>query len=258
MRIQALIDQIPELKTLEYRAPEFTKWNRDTRIALENIFADQPERVTDFTRSSYFLSAVSTGATESELQLAYVRGLKEISAILQSMIEEIQVYWGDDRTPGSSSIQRPESLPFTNEIFVVHGRDHGTKDTVARFLENLGLQPVILHEQPDEGRTIIEKFEEYARTSYAIALLTPDDVGGRNENELQSRARQNVILELGYFLGKLGRNGVCALVKGQVEIPSDYSGALYIPFDETDGWKLKLVGELKSAGFEIDANRAFD
>ena len=251
-------DKVPELKKVNRDSPEFAKWHRDTRVALENIFADQPERVTDFTRVFFSPFGISTGTPESEFQRAYVSGLEEASAILQSMIEEIQVYWGEDDTPDSLPTRSPEMLPFTNEVFVIHGSDHGTKNTVARFLENLGLEPIILHEQPDEGRTIIEKFEEYAKTSYAIALLTPDDVGGKNENELHSRARQNVILELGYFLGKLGRNRVCALVKGQVEIPSDYSGALYIPFDETDGWKMKLVGELKSSGFEVDANRAFD
>ena len=146
----------------------------------------------------------------------------------------------------------------TNEVFVIHGRDEGAKQTVARFLERLSLKPVILHEQPNEGRTIIEKFEDHAHVGFAVVLLTPDDVGSLKEEKtnLKSRARQNVIFEFGYFIGKLGRKRVCALVKGDVEKPSDYDGVLYIPLDDSDGWKMRLIRELKTAGFEVDANKA--
>lgn len=255
MRLQAVVDQIPELKNLEHRAPEFTKWHRDARVALENIFADQPERITDFTRTSYFLSGVSTGTTDSELQRTYARGLEEISAILQSMIEEIQVYWEDDQTTGSSTAISFDPLPFTNEVFIIHGHDHGTKNMVARFLRSLYLTPVILHEKPNQGRTIIEKFEDYAQTSYAIALLTPDDLGGPNADELEPRARQNVILEMGFFWGRLGRGRVAALLKDNLQVPSDYDGVLYIQIDDNYDWQVILARELKSAGFEVDLNR---
>ena len=130
---------------------------------------------------------------------------------------------------------------------------------MARFLEKLDLKPVILAEMPGEGRTIIEKFEQHAQVGYAIVLLTPDDVGlfQGDENDLKPRARQNVIFELGFFIGRLGREHVCALIKGDVEIPSDYAGIEYIPFNDADDWQLRLIRELKSGGFEIDANRAF-
>jgi len=130
---------------------------------------------------------------------------------------------------------------------------------VARFLEKLGLKPVILQEQPNEGRTIIEKFEYHADTQFAVALLTPDDAGSLqgDKNNLSPRARQNVIFELGFFIGRLGREGVCALTKGDVEIPSDYAGVVYIPLDDFDGWKQKLFQELKTTGFQLDADRAF-
>ena len=74
---------------------------------------------------------------------------------------------------------------------------------------------------------------------------------------VEPRARQNVILELGVFLGKLGRKHVCPLVKGDVETPSDYDGVVYTKLDDAGGWKMKLVQELKAAGFDVDANRAF-
>ena len=133
-------------------------------------------------------------------------------------------------------------------------RDRGARETVARFLENLGLEPVILSETPAMGRTIIEKFEEHSQVGFAIVLLTPDDVGSLRgyDREARPRARQNVIFELGFFVGRLGRGGVCALTRGDVEIPSDYAGVEYIHFDESDGWKEKLRRELETAGLPVD------
>jgi len=143
------------------------------------------------------------------------------------------------------------------KIFIIHGHDEGTKEKVARFLMQMNLDPIILHEKPNEGKTIIEKFEKHSLdVGFAIALLTPDDVGNSrvNEKNLTYRARQNVILELGYFIGKLGRKRVCALLGKDVEIPSDYSGILYIPLEE-ETWKFNLAKELKNAGFKIDMNK---
>ena len=146
----------------------------------------------------------------------------------------------------------------TNKVFLIHGRDRGTRDAVARFLEKVGLEVVILEEQPDQGLTVIEKFEQNASGDFVVALLTPDDVGGPNPDKLQPRARQNVVFELGYFVRAFGRNRVRALMKGEVEIPSDYAGVLYIPMDESGGWQMRLIREMKSAGLDIDANRAYE
>ena len=175
------------------------------------------------------------------------------------MIDEINEYWDDeDQAPTSSEIRENTQIT-TNGIFIVHGRDEGAKNIVARFLEKLDLKPVILAEMPAKGRTIIEKFEHHAQVGYAIVLLTPDDAGSLqgDENDPKPRARQNVIFELGFFIGRLGRERVCALTKGDVEIPSDYAGIEYIPFNDADDWQLRLIRELKSGGFKIDANRAF-
>jgi predicted nucleotide-binding protein len=129
--------------------------------------------------------------------------------------------------------------------------------SVARFLEQLGLRAIILREQPDAGRTIIEKFEDCAAdVGFAVVLLTPDDLAGSATSPAAaSRARQNVIFELGYFAGKLGRGRACLLRKGEVEIPSDLYGVIYTDMDAVDGWKIKLVRELKAAKLDFDANR---
>jgi predicted nucleotide-binding protein len=123
----------------------------------------------------------------------------------------------------------------------------------------LDLNLIILHEQPNKGRTIIEKFQDYSDVAFAIVLLTADDRGGIADSQYDSqslRARQNVIFELGYFIGKLGRNRVCALYSEGVEIPSDYSGVLFIKFDEAGAWRLAVAKEIKAAGIDIDMNKA--
>lgn len=147
----------------------------------------------------------------------------------------------------------------SKKVFIVHGHDNELKETVARFLEKIGLEPIILHEQVSAGLTVIEKFEKNSDVKFAIILMTPDDVGNSktNSESLNHRARQNVILELGYFLGKLGRESVCALVKGNLERPSDYDGVVYIAVDNTEGWKLLLAKELKEAKLEFDGNKIF-
>ena len=138
-----------------------------------------------------------------------------------------------------------------DSIFIIHGHDEAMKYDVARFIESLNLRPIILAEQPSGGKTIIEKIEYYVgMTGYAIALYSPCDEGRKiGEDKLNARARQNVILEHGILMGKLGRNRVCAIVKGDVEKPSDIDGVLYIKY--SGNWKTDLVNELKQQGFNI-------
>lgn len=145
-----------------------------------------------------------------------------------------------------------------NKIFVVHGHDETALFRIERFLKKLQLDPLVLREKPNEGQTIIEKFMALSnQAGFAVVLLTPDDRGGRNAEPYEKqklRARQNVIFELGFFLGKLGRKNVCALYNEGVEIPSDYQGVLYVKFDESDVWQTNLAKEMKMAGLEVDMN----
>jgi predicted nucleotide-binding protein len=153
----------------------------------------------------------------------------------------------------------PRSEPTGHRIFLVHGHDEAVIQTVARFLERLDQEVIILREQPNSGRTIIEKFEDYADVGFAVVILTGDDRGGTKDakaDDQKPRARQNVILELGYFLGRLGRDRVCVLYQEGVEIPSDYSGVLYTPLDKAGAWRLDLAKELKAAGLSVDMNKA--
>lgn len=137
---------------------------------------------------------------------------------------------------------------------MVHGHDDAARESVARFLEKLTFEAIILHEQASQGRTIIEKVEAHSDVGFAVVLLSPDDEGNAKGQPPQPRARQNVILELGYFLGRLGRSRVMALKQGDVEIPSDFHGVVYEPFATGGPWKAALGRELEAAGFDIDWN----
>ncbi|THV56270.1 nucleotide-binding protein [Chryseobacterium candidae] len=151
------------------------------------------------------------------------------------------------------------NLKNGNEIFIVHGHDNHLKVEVARTLEKLKLEPIILHEQSNNGKTIIEKFEKFSDVSFAVILLTADDLGNSKNNidKPNKRARQNVIFELGYFIGKLGRENVMTLKEEGVEVPNDISGVVYTPYDQQGNWKIELAKELKSTGFDIDINNLF-
>ena len=156
----------------------------------------------------------------------------------------------------NTQIETAERSITNKNVFIVHGHDNEAKETIARFIEKLGLDPIILHEQPNSGRIIIEKFEMYADVPFALVLLTPDDEGrSKDDKEYKLRARQNVVLELGYFMGKIGRDRVCALYTEGVEIPSDYQGVLYVKLDQEGAWKNKIATEFVEANLPIKIER---
>lgn len=144
---------------------------------------------------------------------------------------------------------------FSRKVFIVHGHDDGARETVARFLERIGLEAIILHEQANQGRTVIEKVIAHSDVGFAVVLLTADDEGCAKGGTPEPRARQNVLLELGYFIGRLGREKVCALKRGELEIPSDFAGVVWENMDNSGGWKQALARELEAAGHCIDWNK---
>ena len=257
-RLQQQLDEIPALIQLRHGSSKFTEWKRNTRGAIAYTFGEESHQVNEFEDTKYSPSVIVTNRNrgpENDIQEAYIGGLNSAAAKLRSMITEIKEYWEEELEESRPSKSTESLQPInTKRVFLIHGRDHGIRDTLVRFLEQLQLEPVILAEQPNRGQTIIEKFEEHVRVDFAVALLTPDDVGGLSDSELQPRARQNVIFEFGYCIGKFGRGRVVALLKGDPEIPSDYSGVLYITLDEGEGWRLKLAQEMKSAGLNVDLN----
>jgi predicted nucleotide-binding protein len=193
---------------------------------------------------------------EGEIHQNFNQRIEAFAATLRSSLAELELMGaGAEQAPAAGrGVLTVKS--DSRDIFLVHGRDDAVKESVARFLEKLDLHPVILHEQHNMGRTVIEKFEAHSDVGFALVLLTPDDVGGlASEGKLNPRARQNVILELGYFIGKLGRARVCALYVEAVDLPSDIHGVLYVPYDTGGGWRLKLAAEIRAAGISVDLNR---
>lgn len=173
--------------------------------------------------------------------------LKEANLITREQIESSQRLNSGDNTVQVSAKRQFDAT----KIFIVHGRDNASKQEMARFIEQLDLKPVILHEQANQGMTIIEKIESYSDVGFAVVLYTPCDTGALNCEALQGRARQNVVFEHGYLIGRLGRKKVCAFVKGEVEIPNDISGLLYITMDDPGAWKASLVRELQGIGYDV-------
>lgn len=167
--------------------------------------------------------------------------------------------FGQTALPSQSS-QNTTSAPQAiarnkRKVFIVHGRDNEAKQEVSRFIEKLGLEAIILHEQASAGMTIIEKIERYSNDAdFALVLYTACDQGrGVHESNLppKSRARQNVVFEHGYLMAKLGRENVCSLVKGEIETPNDISGVVYVALDNYGAWKNEVAKELKACGYSI-------
>ena len=144
-----------------------------------------------------------------------------------------------------------------SKVFIVHGHDEAARLAVARFVEKIHLEAIILSEQASAGNTIIEKIEANSNVGFGIVLYTPCDLGRSKEekDQLKPRARQNVVFEHGYLIGKIGRENVCALVKGDIETPNDIAGVVYIKMDQGDGWKLDVAKEMKKSGYEVDLNK---
>ncbi len=149
---------------------------------------------------------------------------------------------------------------LTNKIFVVHGHDDAAKAELEIILREMGLEPIVLHRQADEGQTIIEKFEAHADVGYAFILLTPDEIAyvvgedGKPDDERHKeyRARPNVIWEFGYFVGRLTRKRTCCLYRGGVTLPSDLNGLIYKKFNhsvEEVGYAIRK--ELTKAGYKL-------
>jgi hypothetical protein len=187
----------------------------------------------------------------SELEARIYRIQRAVRAFGGGLVSEMPVAIPD-------SVQREKGAVHSEKVFVVHGHDEAVLHEVSRFLEKLKLKPIVLREQPNRGKTIIEKFEANSDVGFAVVLMTKDDMGASIDDaeseRYQPRARQNVILELGYFIGHLRRDRVCVLKEKGIEEPSDIFGVVYHEINVGGAWKLQLGKELKAAGYNVDLN----
>ncbi len=218
----------------------YTSWRQRCIKAINDIGKSGDRLIKDIENHPY-------------VQQPYDITIEQILGNLEAALE-----FAKESLMSGKDINTDKISKVTNKkVFIIHGHDEAAKQTVARFIEHLELEPIILHEKPNKGRTLIEKVLDNAETvDFAIALLTPDDEGYsvKQPSEKRKRARQNVIFELGLFIGKLGRQRVVALHK-DIENPSDLGGVVYIQFDEAGAWKLELSKELNEVFDGLDLNR---
>lgn len=265
--IERLGERISELQAFEIAtvpqgsSAELTALSAAIKDTLERCFGENTSAFKRFEPAaslSWHPMVVSMGhpTPAREYQTGVTRNIGNAVALLQ----EAQRVLGEDLAdaeheaePATAHVEQPAVL--SRRVFVVHGHDEGARETVARFLEKIAFEPIILHEKASRNRTVIEKIEAYHDVGFAVVLLTPDDEGCVKGGKPEPRARQNVLLELGYFMGRLGRDKVCALKREDVDIPSDFAGVVWVPIDASNGWKQALGQELEAAGHEVDWNK---
>ena len=212
---------------------------------------------SECTSEEFANSSASTSGIRC-LPLAIVRSAKYTKNITRRILNECESQMQEvTNRPKVLTPNKPKAPMDKSKVFIVHGHDGEAKEAVARFVEKIGLEAIILHEQASSGNTIIEKIEANSNVGFAIVLYTPCDMGASKgeKDQLKPRARQNVIFEHGYLIGKIGRKNVCALVKGDIETPTDISGVVYIKMDEGDSWKYAVAKEMKACGYEVDLNK---
>jgi predicted nucleotide-binding protein len=263
-KLESRVEKSRELQMLLLRDGSAAKsaiepWHSYNERLIERMFTDSS--VADDYRGSGYARVLNLGGTiidEEERRNDALQDLTAKVARLREIREQLELY--DEPADQPAAADAPASAarraPERRAAFVVHGHDEAAREATARVLAQLGVEPIILHEQANRGQTIIEKFERHSKVPFAVVLLTPDDVGrAKDQADLKARARQNVWFELGFFVGKLGRDHVCALYKGPLEIPSDIQGVIYTPMDDAGAWRVSLANELHAAGIEIDLNK---
>lgn len=281
-----VIQQLALLRRLVHDLPysqgvkssRFIDWRRRTVIGLGTVFGDDSRAVKDFDSIQWepnFLAMTESPAHAVMYQMTkeeYSRACHQAKALLEALITRLEHKEQEAMpkpTPPSPPTPNTDSKAKTNRVFIVHGHDAGLKNAVGRFIKTLGLADIILHEQPSRGATIIEKFErEAAAADFAVVLFTGDDLAESvkqlessgtgttiPKEALQARARQNVVFELGFFVSRLGRANVAIIAEPSVEIPSDFSGVVYI---DRAHWQSELYSALGDAGFEFTQKQTRD
>ena len=199
------------------------------------------------------------GVNIHELQQGIIERQQRAVALLEQSVRGLEEEITYRSEQSSETVEAIRKSQPNNKVFLVRGRDDEAKNAVALFLRAIGLEPIILHQRPNGGRHLLTKFREEAEgASFAVVLMLSDDEGGlTGATDRRPRARQNVVFELGFFIGKLGPANVAALLQGDVEKPSDFDGIAYIPFDPSGRWKTDLARELHHAKVPFDPAKAF-
>lgn len=207
-----------------------------------------------------YIRRAEEGLLEKSPYRATARNVDSILlGLIQSAIMQLELNIGEKVISNSGDITNLKME--SDKVFIVHGHDETLKQQLEIFLSEIGIDAVVLHRKADEGMTVIEKFEKHSNVGYAFVLLSPDDLGCKlidsnnaiNMEDMEKRARQNVIFEFGYFLGKLGRKRVCCIYKEGVVLPTDASGIIYKKVSEKiEEVAFSILKDLRTCGFKIN------
>lgn len=257
--IETLNNLISEIDGLERDSSEHARWLANVLRVLDTKFGSGSQYSTTIrsfpwkeTGSRIYSGFDISSQIRHDHQKAFVRQLGQAKGIIQSAVDALI----DQMSESAEDATQLASSFDSKKVFIVHGHNETVKQTVARTLESIGLTPIILAEQPDKGRTVIEKFENEGNdVGFAVVLLTADDKGRKNyARKWQDRARQNVVFEMGYFMALLGRERVLLLLQDGVEEPSDLKGVVYTPLDKDGVWKYRLIKELREQGYRVSTD----
>lgn len=251
-KIQALINQAQNLLNMRVTNSDqsFYDWRLETEDFLKRKFGSDSEEYKKLHGRWFSPAVIFVGRSEYDSQV------EACADDLKYTITELNFYLRKEKENEQEQVSQTQMTKedYTNsKVFLVHGHDSALKLEVARILEKLGIEAVILGEQANQGRTIIEKIECHSDVGAAIILLTADDLGReKNDSNERARARQNVIFEAGYFMCKLGRKKVIVISEQNIEMPSDLHGVLYT---NKNDWTFSVCKDLKSMGYPVDLNK---
>lgn len=243
-KLRKLYNEIDELKNKDSSSDsDFKAWKTDVQLCLSGLYGENSIQFKNFN-SRHFSPMVIGGNTD--WHKPYVRDLETTK-------KEFERYIGDFEDESETAYAKDKRIT-NNKVFIVHGHDGELKEKVARRLEQQGIEAIILSEQANRGKTIIEKLEAYSDVHAAIILFTSDDLGAAKEEKENEkyRARQNVVFESGYFMGYLGRENIIMIADENVEIPGDLSGMVYTT---RDSWEFEMLKELNAAGMKVNMNK---
>lgn len=258
-RIAELQSFDPEGVTDQFNIPQLTELKNSIESSLIDVFGCESLDYDRYNGASWFNTGaismsgnrISIHKVREEIHESKDRSL----AILNSAVKMLNEKLDDDDHRNTVSEETVQNAPaYARKAFIIHGHDTGCLTQVELFLSKIAFDYVVLNQQPNSGRTVIEKIEAHSDVGFAIVLLTPDDQCQQG-TQVEMRARQNVLWEYGYFVGRLGRARVCVLKRDNVKIPSDLEGIGWTGLDAADGWKIELARELKGAGYSIDMNK---
>lgn len=251
-KVEVLDKQVTEARN--GRPDDFEAWRTSTEVALRTVMGADSPLLDQFHKIRYLPQVWVTGM-DSDSSGYLPAGVKKVIALLEAAKSELALRQELEQVVHSEESPAERATAAEHgRVFIVHGHDEARKHELFRVLHDVtGTKPIILHEQPSGGRSILEKLETYAASAgFAVALLTADDAGrAKDVDDEAPRARQNVVFEAGYFAGRLGRARVVLLHEAGVELPSDLDGVVYVALDPAGAWKMKLTHEMASGGLAV-------